>query len=332
MSPLTGGLGAIFMLHHVLPGAPEAFSPNRILKITPEFLDDTIRQILEAGFDILSLDEVAERVKDGGKASRPFVAFTLDDAYRDNLEHAAPVFRRYGAPFTVYAPTDYIDGTGDLWWLALEKAIAKLPHATCVIEGEALSLPAVSVEDKDAAYHTLYWRLRRIDETVARSIAAELCAEAGVDTSAMCRELVLGWDGLRELAADPLVTIGGHTLRHYALAKLGAGAARHEMAASVARLETELRRPIKHFSYPFGDACSAGAREFDVARELGMVTAVTTRKGMIHARHASSMMALPRVSLNGDYQNTQYTKTLLSGAPFALYDMAKSILPGAQAA
>ena len=35
LAPLTGGLGAIFMLHQVGPEAPAAFSPNRILKISP---------------------------------------------------------------------------------------------------------------------------------------------------------------------------------------------------------------------------------------------------------------------------------------------------------
>lgn len=332
LSPLTSGMGAIFMLHNVSPVAPEAFSPNRILKITPEFLDATIRQTMEAGFDVLSLDDVAARVKAPNKSERPFVAFTLDDAYRDNLEHAAPVFRRYGAPYTVYAPIDYVDGHGDLWWLALEKVIAKISQVSCTINGQMLHLPAATVAEKDAAYHTIYWRLRKIDETVARSIVADLCSRAELDVSTLCRELVLDWDGLRELASDPLVTIGGHTLRHYALAKLGAGAMQHEMVASVKRLETELKRPIRHFSFPFGDACSAGEREFDFAREMGMLTAVTTRKGMIHGHHATSMTALPRVSLNGDYQDVRYTKTLLSGAPFALYDLAKSFAPRARAA
>lgn len=332
MSSMTGGLGAILMLHQVAPGAPEAFSPNRILKITPDFLDLTIRQIVEAGFDILSLDEVAERLKQPQKPGRPFVAFTLDDAYRDNLEHAAPVFRRYGTPYAVYAPTDYIDGNGNLWWLALEQAIAQLSQVTIEISGEVLSLPAATVADKDATYHTIYWRLRKIDETVARSITAELCRKADIDTSHLCSDLVLGWDGLRELAADPLVTIGAHTQRHYALSKLGVGAARYEMATSIKRLEAELQQPVRHFSYPFGDVCSAGEREFGLARELGLVTAVTTRKGMIHARHATELTALPRVSLNGDYQNPHYTKALLSGAPFALYDLAKSLLPVSKAA
>lgn len=326
LSPLTAGVGAVLMLHQVAPDAPEGFSPNRILKITPEFLDRTIRQCLEAGIDLVSLDEVAARLAHPRPDARPFVAFTLDDAYRDNLVHAAPVFRRYVVPFAIYAPTDYIDGTGDLWWLALEKAIAALNNVDCEISGDLISMPAASVAEKDAAHHDIYWRLRKIDETVARSTVAELCRVAGVETATLCRDLVMTWDELRTLAADPLVTIGGHTQRHYALSKLGANAARHEMAESVARLEAELGKPVRHFSYPFGDVCSAGPREFDIARDLGFWTAVTTRKGVLHAQHGTSLTALPRVSLNGDYQDTRYTETLLTGLPFALRDAFKSVL------
>ena len=97
------------MLHQVAPGAPAAFEPNRILRVTPDFLDQTIRQVLEAGFDIISLDDVAARLA-GPTHERPFVAFTLDDAYRDNLVHAYPVFKRYGLPFAVYGVIpNYVD-------------------------------------------------------------------------------------------------------------------------------------------------------------------------------------------------------------------------------
>jgi peptidoglycan/xylan/chitin deacetylase (PgdA/CDA1 family) len=332
LAPLTAGAGAIFMLHQVGPDVPDAFSPNRILKITPTFLEQTINQCRSAGFDLISLDEVAARLAQPDRSGRPFVAFTLDDAYRDNLVHAAPVFRRNGVPFAVYAPTDYIDGNGDLWWLALEKAIARLARVVCEINGDLVDMPCATVAEKDAAYHEIYWRLRKIDETVARTAVGDLCRQAALDLSTLCRDLVLNWDELRELAADPLATIGGHTVRHYALSKLGAKAARHEMAASVARLEAELGRPVRHFSYPFGDVCSAGPREFDVAREMGFLTAVTTIKGLVHARHRTKMTASPRVSLNGDYQDTRYTSTLLSGAPFALRDLAKSLLPARAAA
>ena len=39
----------------------------------------------------------------------------------------------------------------------------------------------------------------------------------------------MGWDEIRRLAADPLVTIGAQTRRHFALAKLAPGEARDEI-------------------------------------------------------------------------------------------------------
>ena len=64
----------------------------------------------------------------------------------------------------------------------------------------------------------------------------------------------MSWDELRELAQDPLVTIGAHTKSHFALAKLPEADTRAEIADSVARIERELGRPCRHFSYPYGCA------------------------------------------------------------------------------
>jgi peptidoglycan/xylan/chitin deacetylase (PgdA/CDA1 family) len=75
--------------------------------------------------------------------------------------------------------------------------------------------------------------------------------------------------------------------------------------------------PCRHLSYPYGDERSAGEREFQLARELGFRTGVTTRKGLIQRRHASALTGLPRVSLNGDYQHARYVKVFLNGVPFA---------------
>ena len=140
---------------------------------------------------------------------------------------------------------------------------------------------------------------------------------------------MMNWDEIRRLAADPLVTIGAHTRRHFALAKLTLAEARAEIEESVRRIEREIGKPCRHFSYPYGDEASAGQREFDLAKELGLKTGVTTRKGLIHPRHAGELTALPRVSLNGDYQKPRYVKVLLSGAPFALFNVMQKASSGA---
>lgn len=318
-APYTAGAGVIFMLHHVRPEPPEAFEPNRILKVTPAFLEAVIEQVLDAGFDIVSLDEVHRRLE-GPRDDRPFACFTLDDGYRDNRDFAYPIFKRHNLPFAIYVPTDYPDGRGDLWWLVLETVVRRSPEIQIQMAGRLRHLSTATTADKDAAFAEIYWWLRRIPEHRARAVVGELAASIGYDPAGLCGELILSWDEIRSLAEDPLVTFGAHTRKHLALAKLPDREAYGEIAESIQRLEAELQRPCHHFSYPYGCEKSVGSREFEIARGLGVKTAVTTRKGLIYGHHRHALTALPRLSLNGDFQDGRYVKVLLTGAPFAVWN------------
>ena len=320
LAPFTRGIGAIFVLHHVSAEKPGRFEPNRIRKVAPQFLELVIRQVRQWGFEIVSLDEAHFRLIEGDYG-KPFVCFTFDDGYRDNLEHAYPIFKQHRLPFAVYIPTDYADGRGDLWWLALEKVISQVDTLTLKMDGTLRRLRCSTPAEKDTTFHTVYWWLRSIDEVDARGTVRELCDGIDFDADSLSTDLMMSWAEIRQLAADPLVTIGGHTRRHYALARLTLAEAHAEIEKSVRRIEQETGKPCKHFSYPYGDAASAGPREFELVKELGLRTGVTTRNGLIHPRHALELTALPRISLNGDYQKPRYVKVLLSGAPFALLNM-----------
>src|SRR6185295_9142877 len=109
-SPGWSGVGAIFMLHHVRHSNGRGpFSPNNILEVTPQFVDETIRQVLEQDYEIVTLDEVERRLVDGD-FGRKFACFTLDDGYVDNYLNAYPIFKKYHAPFCVYVHTGLPDG------------------------------------------------------------------------------------------------------------------------------------------------------------------------------------------------------------------------------
>lgn len=322
---ITGGNGVIFMLHHVTPEAPRAFDPNGILKVTPGFLETVICDVQASGFDCISLDDVPERLRMPQR--RPFAVFTLDDGYRDNRDHAYPVFKRHAVPFTIYVPTSFADGTGDMWWLNLEAAIGAAEDLSLDMDGARRSFDVRTPEGKGDAYRQLYWWMRRIPEDRARAVARRLAREAGVDVTDLCRDLVMTWGEIRALAADPLVTIGAHTSNHFALAKLPYDKARAEIADNIARIEAETGLPCRHLSYPYGGPDSAGPREFEMARELGLATAVTTRKGLITGRNKDAVTALPRLSLNGDFQERRYVQALLSGVPFTLWNAFERLAP-----
>lgn len=309
------------MLHHVRPGGglQKGFAPNSLLEVTPEFLDGVITLVKQHGYDLLTMDEALARISSDEPAN-PFAVFTLDDAYRDNLLHARPVFRRHHCPFTIYACPAIQDGVCEIWWRGLESVIAGSTHLSGRIAGEPFDLATVSDTQKNLAWERLYWPLRSMEQHEQRRWISGFCADNRVDLNAICRAEAMSWDELRLVASDPLCTIGAHTINHFAVAGLSAEQASQEMLGGADRLEAELGERPRHFAYPYGDESSASTRDFAIARQAGFASAVTTRKGLVYAGHRDYPMALPRVSLNGNFQRLRYIEVLLSGSAFALWN------------
>lgn len=313
---LSSSRGVIFTLHRVLPEEPADFSPNAILQVQPDFLEYVIERVRDLRIDIVTLDEAMERVA-APRRGRPFVVLTFDDGYRDNLRHALPVLRRQDAPFTLYVPTALVDGVGELWWQAIEDIIARQDAIALTSGGETDYVDTLTTAQKNDAFNTLYWQMRKMPEADRVKLVRSFATAYGYDLEKQCRDLIMDWPELRLFAGDPLCTIGAHTVHHYELAKLPIEQARNEMAQSADILAAQFgQRPV-HFSYPLGGPLSAGQREFDLARDIGFKTAVTTRPGGLYPRHATSPHALPRVSLNGYFQSRRYVDVFATGAIFS---------------
>jgi len=325
LAPVLRGRGVILTMHHVRTAEPADFAPNRILEITPQFLDDVLTLLRAEGFDIVALDEVPARLRAVPEPPRPFAVLTFDDGYRDNVEQALPVLRKHDAPFTVFVTTGFADGCAPLWWLDLEEAIARQDSVDAPLPSGRIRLPAATADEKKRAFDTIYWALRGGPEEELRRCISAMAAEAGIDALARTRALCLDWEGLRTLASEPLATIGAHTLTHPMLAKHGTDFVEKEIAASKLRIERELDVEVRHLAYPVGDPGSAGPREFRIARLMGFDTAVTTRPGMLFPDHALHMTALPRISMNGLFQRRGDVATLLSGLPTALQNRGRRL-------
>jgi peptidoglycan/xylan/chitin deacetylase (PgdA/CDA1 family) len=320
LRPIFSGVGAIFMLHHVRPCREAEFRPNHHLEVTPEFLRATLKHLRKQHIDIITMDEMHQRLMESNFSQR-FASFTLDDGYRDNSDFALPVMAEFDAPFTVYVTSDFAEGIGGLWWIALELVVARASHIEARIGDVATRLETGTTAAKQVAFARLHDWLRGLpgEHDIQREITA-LCARHGVDEAAICRELCMTWDELKAFACHPLVSIGAHAITHCNLARQSEPIASQEMAGSRARIESVLQRPVLHLAYPYGDRIAAGAREFALARTAGFKTAVTTRPGMIFPESAGHLTALPRVSLNGNHQDTRILPVLTSGAATAMWN------------
>jgi peptidoglycan/xylan/chitin deacetylase (PgdA/CDA1 family) len=321
MRPLVGGVGAILTLHHVRPARPDAFQPHRLLEITPVFFERLLRRLKRARLDVISLDEMHRRMITGD-FKRRFVCLTFDDGYKDVKKWAWPLLRQYRMPFALYIATSFPDRLGELWWVALEAVIAQNSRIGLIIEGKERFFECATVKEKRELYEAVYRYLRSMNtEDELRAVVRDLCACYKVDIASFCRDLCMDWPELVEMAADPLVTVGAHTVNHKMLSKVPEeGAVRAEMEMSRAVLEAALGKRPDHLSYPVGDVASAGPREFRIAAELGFKTAVTTRPGVLFKAHRDHLTALPRISVNGEFQQQRYLKVLMSGVATAMWN------------
>lgn len=325
LRPVLGGAGLLFMLHRVRPATGDAFQPNRHLEITPDFLRIVLRHLRTQDIDIVTMDEVHRRMT-ARDFSRRFASFTFDDGYRDNRDHALPVMREFDAPLTVYIASAFAQGTGGLWWVALERAIAATDSLDMTLDGARVRIDCATAAAKQTAFNQVHDWLRRLptDRDVRDEVRA-LCVRSGVDDAAISRDLCMSWDELRAFATDPLVTLGAHTISHCNLAHEPEEIARQEIRLSKERIESTLQKPVRHFAYPYGDKSAAGPREFATTRAQGFTTAVTTRPGMVFPDHADHLTALPRISLNGNYQNERFLSVLTSGAATAMWNRLRRL-------
>ena len=98
---------------------------------------------------------------------------------------------------------------------------------------------------------------------------------------------------LRQLAAEPLCTIGAHTINHPYLSQISSKEKHKEIVTSKHHLEDIIQLPVNHFAYPLGDFDDEC---LDIVCKAGFHTAVAAWGGGV--RSNSCVYALPRVKMN----------------------------------
>lgn len=311
------GMGAIFTLHHVRPAVRKDFDPVAHLSVTPEFLDASITKLKADGYVAVALENLPEFLAQPDQPG-PAMVFTLDDGYRDNDQHARPVFEKHGVPYTVFVSGGFIDRTHSIWWETAEQLIAVVDEFAFDFGNGEITLPTRSLIEKYAAFDRLHKALACSDQDMIVSRLDAKARTAGICPVGIVDHEVMNDQELAALAATPLASLGAHTIAHINLAHVDNERMRAEIEQSAERVARITGARPSTLAYPYGDSCAAGPREYRAAQELGFKVAVTTNPGVVNAKSLNQLFSLRRISLNGYYQKSRYVQALVSGIPFAL--------------
>ena len=136
-------LGRILMLHRVVENRSDG--ENRELEVTPQFLEQTIKDYCNQGYRFVSINEACDIIR-RGRTENLFVCLTFDDGYSDNYTTALPLLKRLNIPFAVYVTTGFIDNQLPIWWycsdslgLKYDELIALDTEPLCTIGAHTVS-------------------------------------------------------------------------------------------------------------------------------------------------------------------------------------------------
>ncbi len=311
LSFFMGGRGHILMFHRVVPNDCRKRIHNHLsLEITPEKLEEIIVFFINRKYDIISLDQV----EDYRKGIKKFVVFTFDDGYKDNLDFAYPIFKKFNCPFAIYIQNSFPNGNAFVWWYLLEELLLREDFIRIKTDTFEFFQNTKTDRLKEIAFFTIREAINNGSLPLVKF--GEILAEKGMDWKEISKQYSLSWNEIRTLCNDRLVTIGAHTISHIALKSLTNEDAYREIKGSKDELELILEKKIPHFAYPFGSRKEVGKRDVQLVSQIGFETAVTTVLGNLKKHEESSQ--LPRITVNA-LTSLSVLKMQLSGL-YALLD------------
>ncbi len=212
------------------------------------------------------------------KANTPnhMIAITVDDGYRDFYEIAWPILRRYKVPATFYITSGFINRTLWLWPDQLKWLLNNSPRQSRPINaGDMIINSPTSDTDREKLFADLVEYLLSVEDNTKHRFIESLSKswDIPLPPEAPPGYEPASWKQLKEMQDDGM-EIGGHTITHPSLGRVGFETARSEISGCQKILNEKLGEVPRTFCYPNGSPKDFVGKLVPIIRDSGFVGAV----------------------------------------------------------
>jgi len=279
----------ILMLHGVVDDASKTWLPMWRRDYSSR-LDSRMAR-LSRHYDFVDLDQAVEILKGNVVPKRNTMVVTFDDGYRNNIDIAAPILKKYNIPSTIFIATAYITQQKPFIIDRLDYALQSLKSGIheFVVDGHKIEVDATSRESLARFYdHYRKKFCTRFDNDMSANENMEKFAQLLEEkTGKSINDLfkgdtwsdVLEWECIEKSASD-LVGFESHTVDHYRLANLEYSEVIEQLKNSRDEIKAKIGKTSEFICYPVGSYDDDVIR---ASKECGYKAGVTTKPGLNEA-------------------------------------------------
>ena len=185
---------------------------------------------------------------------RPRVALMFDDGFRNNAEVVAPILRAHQVPASFFVCSRHSAPGKYLWFSYLSALLGHFPKNEFTFRGRQLDMGAGREHTIKRLTHELLAltphpteMYKVIEEELPRLEDFISPAELSDNYAGMTAEQIA------ELSADPLFTVGAHTVDHPFLTRCSDLELKYQIGEDKRRLEEITKKPCQNIAYPCSD-------------------------------------------------------------------------------
>jgi peptidoglycan/xylan/chitin deacetylase (PgdA/CDA1 family) len=206
--------------------------------------------LLQRHFEI-----VPAETESTGTRSGPQVALTFDDGFRNHAEVVAPLLRKYRLPATFFVCHRNTQLQKPFWFTYLRMLEHHYPGDHLPFRGEALDFSRESRSASVSALRQILLEAKPHPQGMYEVIEKELPPLNSFIEEDMLADVAHGMttEQIRELAADPLFTIGAHTMDHPFLPMCDQQEMKRQIEDNKKWLEQLCGQEVRAIAYPNGD-------------------------------------------------------------------------------
>ena len=254
------------LLYHRVENLETSYS----IIVNEKNFEDQLKYIC-TNYKVLRCDE------DWSGVNQKSVALTFDDGYVDFYSKAYPLLKKYNVPATVFVSTGGIDNDNEFWWDELENILnqSSLPDVIRTRKKEFL------VRDyNNRSELIMNIREEIISNTYRLRDEEMICLKNQVNKDLKNRPQyrTMNTKELRDIAKDPLITIGAHTINHIRCDIESESEQIKEIEKSKIKLEEIINKEVDLFAYPNGNI---GSKTRSILRKLDFSRAFTCEHACI---------------------------------------------------